>query len=116
MPPQAHIDPAIFDTAVFAAVQRLTPPQRLATYLHDLDQQFRVVLSSPANDPDLHDRAHKIVSQAGMLGLTRMSDCAATLENVHRLGGDRTEALANCRAAAEDVQLHAIPAVADSAG
>lgn len=112
MPREAAVDPAIFDAALLAGVQRLIPPQRVQAYLVELDRQFRAVLASAANDPDLQNQAHKIVSQAGMLGLTRMSECAGALEDAHRSGRNPSEALLDCRAAAQDIELYAMPATA----
>ena len=40
----------------------------------DLESQISHVAVAAAGDPKLQSQAHKIVSQAGMLGLTRMSD------------------------------------------
>ena len=104
------INPAIFDAKLMAGVQRLIPPERLRAYLHDIDRQFRKIVESAAGRPDIESLAHKIVSQAGMLGLIRMSECARMLEDACRLGGQRTAALRQCRAAAGDVRLYAMPA------
>lgn len=113
MPARPPIDPAIFDAEQFAVVQRMLSPERLAVHLQSLDQQLLAFADSPA-DVTLQDLAHKIVSQAGMLGLTRVSDCMRALEHACMAGDGAVDALRACRAAAEDVRLYAMPAaVAD---
>ena len=104
------INPAIFDAKLMAGVRRLIPPERLRTYLHDLDRQFREIVESAAGRPDIESLAHKIVSQAGMLGLTRMSECARALEDACRSGSATEAAMAQCRGAIGDIQLYAMPA------
>ena len=107
---KAPIDPAIFDAALLAGVRRLIPPERLDRYLQDLDRQFLELVESASSDSRLEGQAHKIVSQAGMLGLIRMSDCARALEAACQSGGEPEAALRRCRAAAGDIRLYAMPA------
>jgi HPt (histidine-containing phosphotransfer) domain-containing protein len=99
--------------AVFGAVQLLLAPERLNAHLEDLDRQVAALVASTANSPDLQDKAHKIISQAGMLGLVRMSDCARELEDACRLAGDKAAALDRCREAVNDVRRFAMPAAAN---
>ena len=106
----APIESAIFDAALLASVQRLIPPERLREYLLELDRQLQSIIASAAGDESLGDRAHKIVSQAGMLGLTRMSQCARALENACRAGAGQAAALGDCRAARGDIEHLALPA------
>lgn len=86
-------------------------PERLSVHLRDLDQQLLAIAASPAG-PDLLDQAHKIVSQAGMLGLKRVSDSMRALEQACMAGDDAADALRACHDAAEDVRLYAMPAAA----
>ncbi|MGI8706407.1 MAG: Hpt domain-containing protein [Sphingomicrobium sp.] len=95
---------------MFASVKRLIPLERLHGYLRDLDREYLMLFDSAATGTSLQSQAHKIVSQAGMLGLTRMSECARTLENACRSGAGPAAALLECRAASEDVRLYAMPA------
>ena len=74
-------DPAVFDASVLAAVQRLIPAERLQVYLRELDRDHSMLVDSAVTDQSLQSQAHRIVCQAGMLGLTRMSECARALEN-----------------------------------
>jgi hypothetical protein len=104
------IEGAVFDAELLASVQRLIPPERLREYLLELDRQLQLVIASAASDESLGDRAHKIVSQAGMLGLTRMSQCAKALEDACRAGAGQAAALDECRAATGDIEHHAMPA------
>lgn len=110
MATEAFIDRAIFDAETLAGVQRLIPPQRLHAYLRDLDWQFRLVVDPASSDATLLDQAHKIVSQAGMLGLTRMSECARQVEDACRAGSGRETAVLHCWEAIADIRLYAMPA------
>ena len=109
-----RIDRAIFDPDVLAAVQRLIPPERICAYLRDLERLLRLVGNSPANDTNLGYEAHKIVSQAGMLGLTRISERARVLEDACRSGVCRSAALQECRSVVGDIEQYALPATRQS--
>ena len=93
-----------------ASVQGVIPPERLLEYLYELDSQLQLVIDSHPGDESLASRAHKIVSQAGMLGLTRMSQCARALEDACRSGAGHSEALGQCRTAVFDIEFYAMPA------
>lgn len=69
-------------------------------------------LEAAVSDESLAQRAHKIVSQAGMLGLTRMSQCARVLEEACRAGDGQAAAQGECRAATGDIEQYAMPAAA----
>lgn len=98
---------------MFEAVRQLIPLDRLKVHLEELDRQMRALADAALTVPGLQDKAHRIISQAGMLGLMRISDCARELEDACRLGVGTATALARCAAAAEDVRLYAIPAAAN---
>lgn len=115
MDSKPNADPAIFDAAVLAATQRLIPPERLHAYLRKLDREHLALVNSAAADPSLQSQAHNIVSQAGMLGLTRMSESARALENASPSGTGPVAELLLCRAAAGDVWSFAMPAVGSPA-
>jgi HPt (histidine-containing phosphotransfer) domain-containing protein len=104
------LDPEIFDSAILAAFQRLIPSNRVHAYLQDLDREYLMLLESSATEPNLQSRAHNIVSSAGMLGLTRMSEHAKVLENACRSGTGAAAALLECGKSAKDVGLFALPA------
>lgn len=63
----------------------------------------------------LAKQAHKIISQAGMLGLMRLSRRARTLEDACDAGVGIAEALCACCEAAGDIERYAI-AAATAAG
>ena len=107
-----NVDRTVFDAELLADVQRLIPPERLREYLRELDRQLQLLLEAAVSDESLAQRAHKIVSQAGMLGLTRMSQCARVLEDACRAGDGQAAALGECRAATGDIERYAMPAAA----
>lgn len=110
MATSADMVPAVFDAELLAVVQDLIPPKRLHAYLRDLDRQFSAVVGSTSGDATLQDRAHKIVSQAGMFGLTRMSECARQVEDACRAGSGQEAAVLHCSEAIADIRLYAMPA------
>jgi hypothetical protein len=103
------VDPRIFDAAILSAIQRLIPKPKVHAYLEELDREHQLLVGSSATEPALQSRAHNIVSSAGMLGLTRMSECARLLEDACRSGLGASAALLECRKAAGDVRLFALP-------
>ena len=113
MPIEGAVDPAIFDALQFEMVQRMILPDRLRVHLDDLERAMAALAA--ATGQVLQDRAHKIVSQAGMLGLMRLSDRARALENACQMGEGVAPALLECRAAADDVRRYAVPAVRSKA-
>ena len=72
--------------------------------------QFEFLAEAGVSDLEIGHLAHKIVSQAGMLGLTRMATCAADLENACRTGDGREAAVLACHSALDDIRLYAMPA------
>ena len=106
------MDPEIFDRHVLDVVRRLLPAERVSAYLHVLDRQFAQLADAASTDSILQSNAHKIVSQAGMLGLTRMATRAAQVENALRCGTGSAAAILECRDAIADVRLYALPATA----
>ncbi|WP_310467706.1 Hpt domain-containing protein [Sphingomonas sp.] len=109
MPAEEPVDPAIFDAVQFEIVQRLILPERLRVHLDELDRQMHALVG--ASGQILQERAHKIISQAGMLGLMRLSDRARAVENACQTGDDVSVALLECYAAGHDVRLYAVPAI-----
>lgn len=110
MAADAANDPSAFDPGLLMIVQRLIPPERLHAYLHDLERQLATVIGCSDDDSSLEGRAHMIVSQAGMLGLTRLSEYARELEGACRAGAAPRAALVQLRAAAGDIRRYAMPA------
>jgi CheY-like chemotaxis protein/HPt (histidine-containing phosphotransfer) domain-containing protein len=106
----------VFDASAFREIQEAIPRERLLTYAEDLDRQVaELAASDTGSDPSgVAERAHKIVSQAGMLGLVRLSERARALEETARDRGDLRDALGHFGAAVSDVQEQVIPRVAIS--
>ena len=102
----AESEPAAFDAQVFGEVREMLPRERLATHLDNLAGLVEEVAAGTGDD--VAAAAHKIVSQAGMLGLMRLSARARAVEDAAR-GGDGGEvleaALSRFRQAAIDVTL-----------
>jgi DNA-binding NarL/FixJ family response regulator len=102
-------EPPAFDAETFAEVLAMLPRERLAAHLERLAGEVERVAGGPEADGGaeaLAAGAHKIVSQAGMLGLTRLSDRARAVEEAARHGGSGQAleaALARFRAAAVDL-------------
>ena len=116
MATDAANDPAVFDQGLRMVVQRLILPERLHAYLRDLEEQLVTVLDCSDEDSTLESRAHMIVSQAGMLGLTRLSEYARELEDACRAGASPQAGLVHLRAAAGDIRHYAMPAAGIAAG
>jgi signal transduction histidine kinase/DNA-binding response OmpR family regulator/HPt (histidine-containing phosphotransfer) domain-containing protein len=108
-PAQVDAGPTAFDAATFAEVREMLPPERLAAHLERLAGDVERVAAGPGTDgavDELAGSAHKIVSQAGMLGLMRLSERARAVEEAARSGGAGealAAALARFRQAALDV-------------
>ena len=105
-----------FDPGLLLVVQRLIPPDRVRVYLEDLERQLATIAYCLEDDSSLEGRAHMIVSQAGMLGLTRLSECARAVEDACRSGAAPRRALAQLNAVAGDVRRYAMPAAGVAAG
>jgi HPt (histidine-containing phosphotransfer) domain-containing protein len=93
-------------------VRELIPLERLKVHLEELDRQMLALADATPASPGLQGKAHTIVSQAGMFGLMRISDCARELEDACRLGVGTAAALSRCAGTAGDVRRYAIPAAA----
>jgi HPt (histidine-containing phosphotransfer) domain-containing protein len=100
--------PATFDSAVFDDVRQMLPSERLAAHLDTLAGQVEMVASGPESvggTEELAAAAHKIVSQAGMLGLPRLSERARAVEEAARggAGPNLEDALTRFRESAIDL-------------
>ena len=69
-----------FDPDILHRLAELMPPDRVAAHLDDLAAQVEVLVGMDARDPRVAGLAHKLVSQAGLLGFTRLSDACRTLQ------------------------------------
>lgn len=103
-----------FDEAAYRSVEEAIPAGRLSQYVEDLQRLADAVAASPddADPGPLIIDAHKIISQAGMLGLTRLSERARAVEDAGRAGTALGPALALFREAAPDIGRHLGPRMA----
>ncbi|MDQ4086489.1 MAG: ATP-binding protein [Pseudomonadota bacterium] len=99
---QLEEGPAAFDAAAFAEVRDALPPERLAQHLERLaDEVEKLAAEVNALAPGEVERAaHRIVSQAGMVGLMALSSAAASLEEAARSGMEAGPAARAFQAAA----------------
>jgi signal transduction histidine kinase/DNA-binding response OmpR family regulator len=98
----ANSDTVIFNADTFARVQAMIPRERLEHHVAGL----RDLLASIAADvppAELEQRAHKIASQAAMLGLGRIAAKVVAIEEACRLGRDHDPAVREFHAIAGDV-------------
>jgi signal transduction histidine kinase len=108
---QSTSSSAIFDADVLTKVQLLLAPGRVEEHLQELDHHLVQIARSSLDEITLQSQAHKIISQAGMLGLLRVSAHARVLAEACRSGEGQAEALIQFQATADDVFLYAAPAI-----
>ncbi|HEX8192103.1 MAG TPA: ATP-binding protein [Allosphingosinicella sp.] len=106
--PDPAEDDGAFDEAAFNGVAEAIPAGRLGTYVEDLQKLAdSVCAAEPGSDPNaVIVDAHKIISQAGMLGLNRVSERARAVEDAARTGTGLGDALDSFREAAPDIERH----------
>ncbi len=113
-------DLAIFDEATFKNVREMLAPERLQLHVQALDKQVRDLAATACGTGEAaaasQGAAHKIVSQSGMLGLRRLSQAARALEQACRSGDGFDRALADFRAAANDLQERLRPLLEENLG
>jgi HPt (histidine-containing phosphotransfer) domain-containing protein len=71
---------AQFDADTFGKIAQLLPRERLKTHLASFEQQLREASEGPVDLERLKSSAHKLISQAGMLGFMELSDRSRDLE------------------------------------
>lgn len=100
-------DDVPFAEHVFERVCELLPEAQLHAHIESLRACVSTVLDTPQSDlPGLEAGAHKIVSQAGMLGLMRLSTRAARVERCCRSGEGLRRALVSLKAVSGDVNAY----------
>jgi CheY-like chemotaxis protein len=101
--PASDANDRIFDAKTFARVQATIPAERLERHIASLrDQLASIAADVPASE--LEARAHKIASQAAMLGLARLAGRVAAIEDACRSGTDHGPAVNDFHAVAEDIR------------
>ncbi len=103
----SHPEEGAFDEATFRDVKEMLPPDRLAGYLSAIEDECAWLSAASAEDDskDIERAAHKLVSQAGMLGLMRLSERSRDVEEAARGGAGLGTALDRFRAATSDLTL-----------
>ncbi len=76
----AAIEPEVFDKSSYEELASILQPMRLAIYLDALEVTMNVVPGSDTDRGAIADRAHKLISLAGMLGFSKLASLAAQLE------------------------------------
>jgi HPt (histidine-containing phosphotransfer) domain-containing protein len=83
-PAEAAPDPATLDDALYAEFVDLMGPERAAQMLETFESQVRAAAPPPDLGPEALHRfgqiCHKLVSSAGTLGFSRLSDACRDLE------------------------------------
>ena len=102
---QDRADSPEFVEPTFLKVRELIPAERLNGYVDSLEADVELLAAVAVSEDATRVRglAHKIVSQAGMLGLMRLSRNAAQLEDALRDGTRVEEALNKFRESSSDV-------------
>ncbi|TIX48898.1 ATP-binding protein [Alteraurantiacibacter aquimixticola] len=98
-----------FDAEVFTRIAAILPPEKLHHHLQVLDAMVREVAAASPGDPQLEATAHKIVSQAGALGLYRVAIAAKDLETALRNGQPGTGEQAAMSRYSGDIAAFALP-------
>jgi HPt (histidine-containing phosphotransfer) domain-containing protein len=104
--PEDEVTKPAFDSAVFARISAIIAPPLLQRHVDALRGEVRRLSVAKAGEADgeVAHMAHKIISQAGMLGLMRLSARAADVERACAAGQDVPEALKRFASVAGDVE------------
>jgi PAS domain S-box-containing protein len=91
----------VFDREIYGKIAQLFPKERLTTHLASFQKQVRETAEGPAEPERLKSSAHKLISQAGMLGFMELSDRSRDLEEACEGEGPLDSALDRFRRSAE---------------
>ncbi len=106
----ASVGEVAFDDEVFTSVLRALPLETLRRHVHALQADVEEVANAPADGAKtLETTVHKIVSQAGMLGLMRLSAAAREVEQAARTGSELEPSLREFRLAAGSIDTELWP-------
>ncbi len=95
---------AEFDQAIFDKIAAIFPPDRLKVHLASFDTQLGSLFEITDTE-ELRGIAHKLISQAGMLGFTSISEISRSLEEACENGGEPQDILAEAKSAVETARL-----------
>jgi len=104
-----------FDAAVYDKVSKIFPAGRLPFHLKCFEAEIACTLSEPTEVQVLREGAHKLVSQAGMLGFMKLSRLCRDLEQACSQGGAIEAELSAAKAAALEVQARLRTLIASAA-
>jgi HPt (histidine-containing phosphotransfer) domain-containing protein len=93
-----------FDPEIYQGIRTLLPPERLRVHLENFDGQLAAVFGGGPMAEDLEQAAHKLVSQAGMLGFTSLSDRCREVEQACANGQDASEPFGRAEQAASEAR------------
>jgi HPt (histidine-containing phosphotransfer) domain-containing protein len=99
--PPAAKDGEPFDSETYGKIAQLLPPDRLKSHLASFEQQLRETADGPVEGERLQSSAHKLISQAGMLGFMELSERSRDLEEACEGEGPLDAALDAFRGSAE---------------
>lgn len=98
-------DKTAFDATVYESVEALLPPERLRSHLASLDNELEAAFGPSMAKDGVQQVAHKLVSQAGMLGFSKLSECCRELEQACLEGKDTSHQFESCSAAAYHTRI-----------
>ena len=105
---EANRDAVPFDLQTFDSIAAIMPREKLLHHVDALDAMVGDALKQD-NPEALEAASHKIVSQAGALGLFRLSIAARSVEEAVREGGNVDAARERLAQVAGDAAQHARP-------
>lgn len=100
--PQVSRAADVFDVAAWSSLTKILPKDRLRAHLTTFERQLRDDYGDISNVEGLKDSAHKLVSQAGMLGFMKLSRGFSALEQACEAGKSVDQSLARVDAAAKE--------------
>ncbi|MGI8943180.1 MAG: ATP-binding protein [Qipengyuania sp.] len=107
---RASVGAVAFDVEVFTSVLRTLPLESLRRHVLALQADVEEVANAPTDGAKtLETAAHKIVSQAGMLGLMRLSAAAREVEQAAYTGSELEPSLREFRLAADSIDTELWP-------
>src|SRR6185503_11445397 len=91
-----------FDQVAYDELKAMFEPETLIEYLDAFTAMMDEIPGEESDRQALGQRAHRMISVAGMLGFVRLSRLSAELESACNLDGDLTESLKTLDAAKVD--------------
>jgi signal transduction histidine kinase/CheY-like chemotaxis protein/HPt (histidine-containing phosphotransfer) domain-containing protein len=124
LPPNTSVEPALgdpeaFNEAAFADFRRMMGGDRVASYLMKLLEQLDNDFAAPRGAPEpaqLGRSAHAVVSQAALLGFSKLAHLCQRLEAACRDGGDIPSSLNAVNLAADETREIISNLLTDRAG